>query len=377
MKQYAIFLITLLAAGLPVCSFSQQGAGKGFKISGEIKGLKSDSVFIIINHLKDDGTVLFQDTLKTRGRNDRFKFSGQVSEIKNVWAGIGSVASNKSFSFFLEPGNISIKGNIDSLSELSVKGTPVNDEQAETRGYTNAIYKRILPLRAELKNYAQGSKEFENIVSAMYSKSDSIKKFEIDYLNTHSDSYISMLYLWLKEDDLPLEEVETLYNRFPPAIRNSDYGIPVGEKIKARKRVAIGNPAPDFTSKDTSGNTVRLSDFRGKYVLLEFWANWCVPCRQQHPHLKEMYEKYAGKGFEILQYSVDDASAEQKWKDAIIHDKLVWPQVSDLAGFKSKVSQLYGVQPIPDNFLIDPDGKIIGRRLQGKELEKKLSSLLE
>lgn len=130
-------------------------------------------------------------------------------------------------------------------------------------------------------------------------------------------------------------------------------------------------------SKDTSGNPVKLSDFRGKYVLLEFWANWCVPCRAQHPHLKEVYKKYNDKGFTILQYSVDEKSAADKWKAAIVKDELVWTQTSDLAGLASMVAKTYGVQPIPDNFLIDPTGKIIGRRLQGKELEKMLDELID
>ena len=149
------------------------------------------------------------------------------------------------------------------------------------------------------------------------------------------------------------------------------------EKIVARKRVNIGNPAPDFVSTDTSGNSIRLSSFQGKYVLLEFWANWCVPCRQQSPHLVEMFKKYGDKGFTIVQYSTDEKNAEEKWKAAIRKDKLTWTQVSDLNGFENKVSKLYGVQPIPDNFLIDPAGIIIGRRLEGKELEEKLKNIFQ
>src|SRR5690606_24996709 len=115
------------------------------------------------------------------------------------------------------------------------------------------------------------------------------------------------------------------------------------------KTVAIGKKAPDFTSTDTSGVKVKLSDFKGKYVLLEFWANWCVPCRALNPHLKEVYHKFKDKDFTIVQYSIDVKKDEQKWKDAIKQDGLPWTQLCDLSNGQAPVAKLYGVQPIPDS----------------------------
>jgi peroxiredoxin len=173
-----------------------------------------------------------------------------------------------------------------------------------------------------------------------------------------------------------LEEVEKLYNSLSSEARANDMVSMIPAKIKAKKSVAAGNTAPDFTSTDTLGRMVKLSDFRGKYVLLDFWASWCVPCRKQSPQLKEVYKKYADKGFTILQYSVDEKKDADKWKAAIQKDGLLWPQISDLGGLESNVSKLYGVQPIPDNFLIDTKGVIIGRGFEPQELEEKLSKLL-
>ena len=199
----------------------------------------------------------------------------------------------------------------------------------------------------------------------------------MDFIKTHPRSLMSGTFLYVLEDKIPLEQLEELYSPMSNEIKQSGFGSIVREKIVARKRVIIGNPAPDFVSTDTSGKSIRLSSFRGKYVLLEFWANWCVPCRQQSPHLVEMYKKYSDKGFTIIQYSVDEKKDEEKWKAAIRKDQLTWTQLADLNGFENKVSKLYGVQPIPDNFLIDPSGKIIGRRVEGKELEEKLKKLLQ
>lgn len=369
-----IFLLILVQCLLPFSSVAQQNS---FTVTGNIKGVGNDSVIIIINNHNDDGKMLKPDTLITKANADHFYLKGKAASIKNVWTAIGGFKSRNSFSFYLEPGNIKIEGEKDALSNLSITGTRSNDEQTKARRFTNSIYRRILLLRKALKNTTKGSAEYESIVQGINAKYDSIQAYELEYVKTHPNSFVSVTFLWVKQDKLPLDELERLYNGFTSALQKSAYGISIREKIKARKFVAIGNPAPDFVSTDTSGNPVRLSDFRGKYVLLEFWANWCVPCRAQSPHLVEMYKKYNDKGFTILQYSMDDKSAEQKWKAAIIKDGLVWTQVSDLNGFESKVAKLYGVQPIPDNFLIDPNGVIIGRRVEGKELEEKLETLLK
>jgi peroxiredoxin len=139
--------------------------------------------------------------------------------------------------------------------------------------------------------------------------------------------------------------------------------------------VAIDKMAPDFTLKDPNDNPISLSSFRGKYVLIDFWASWCGPCRAENPTLVKAYEKYHGKNFEILGVSLDAEGAKEKWMKAIKDDGLTWPQISDLKYWKSEVVKLYGIQGIPLNFLIGPDGKIIARSLRGAALEQKLSEI--
>lgn len=374
----SILLAVFAASLLPVLSFSQKNDNSGnYIITGNIKGLGSDSVIILINNYDQNGNRIKPDTLITKAREDKFQFKGRAISTKNVWATLGSYRSRQNFSFYLEKGTIIINGKTDALDEISISGTPSNNDQTKTRTYTHAIYKRILPLREELKTVENNSEGYKKISAGIKAKYDSIQNYELDFIRANPTSYMSAILLWVKQDKLPLDELENLYNSFADPIQNSSNGIAIREKIKARKLVAIGNSAPDFVSKDTSGNFVKLSDFRGKYVLLEFWANWCVPCRAQHPHLSEMYKKYSDKGFTILQYSVDEKNAADKWKAAIVKDKLVWTQSSDLMGLGSSVAKTYGVQPIPDNFLIDPNGIIIGRMLQGKELEEKLESLIK
>jgi peroxiredoxin len=134
-----------------------------------------------------------------------------------------------------------------------------------------------------------------------------------------------------------------------------------------------GQVAPDFTLNDVNDKPVALSSFRGKVVLLDFWASWCGPCRKENPNVVAAYNKFHSKGLEILGVSLDDNKSN--WQQAIAKDGLTWTHVSDLEGWQSKAAQLYGVQSIPANFLLDKDGKIIAKDLRGEMLEQKLNTL--
>jgi peroxiredoxin len=141
------------------------------------------------------------------------------------------------------------------------------------------------------------------------------------------------------------------------------------------KKTNKGVIAMDFTEFDTTGKSIKLSDFRGQYVLVDFWASWCAPCRAENPNMLKAYNKYKSKNFTILGVSLDEEKGRRAWLGAVKKDSLPWTQVSELKGFKGKSAVLYGVTAIPSNYLVDPNGRIIGRNLRGEELEKKLGAL--
>ncbi len=141
------------------------------------------------------------------------------------------------------------------------------------------------------------------------------------------------------------------------------------------KKTGIGATALEFTQNDTLDIPVSLSSFRGKYVLLDFWASWCGPCRAENPNLVKSFNHYKDKGFNVLSVSLDKPGNKDLWMKAIHDDKLTWTHVSDLAFWNNAVAKMYGINSVPSNFLIDPQGKIVGRNLRGEELNKKLAEI--
>lgn len=157
-------------------------------------------------------------------------------------------------------------------------------------------------------------------------------------------------------------------------VRNSEVGKGLASNIAYYKVGAVGTEAMDFTQNDVDGKPVKLSSFKGKYVLLDFWASWCKPCRMENPNVVKVYNQFKDKNFTVVGVSLDQS--KDAWIKAIQADKLTWNHVSDLQQWNNAVAQMYHIQSIPGNFLIDPTGKIIARDLRGEQLAKKLSEVI-
>jgi peroxiredoxin len=171
--------------------------------------------------------------------------------------------------------------------------------------------------------------------------------------------------------------VENLFEQLDSTVKNSAEGSEVAKAILLGKKTAIGKPAADFVQYNVMGKPVSLSSFRGKYVLVDFWASWCMPCRMESTALVKLYKKYKKKKFEIVGVSLDQKKAKAKWLKAIKDDQLAWVQLSDLKGWKNAAALQYGVESIPFNLLVGPDGIILAKALHGEELEKKLAEIFE
>jgi peroxiredoxin len=207
---------------------------------------------------------------------------------------------------------------------------------------------------------------------------DDRRQQEIAFIKAHPDYIASAEALKDAVGYLPddIRIYDKVFKGLSPAVQKSAAGMSVKKTIDAFMAVRIGAQAPLFTSPDTAGHAINLKDFRGKYVLLDFWASWCGPCREENPNVVKAYQQFRDKNFTVLGVSLDQANKKDAWIKAINDDGLAWNHVSDLKYWDNAVAKLYAIRSVPQNFLIDPNGKIVAANLRGEALLKKLQELI-
>jgi peroxiredoxin len=268
----------------------------------------------------------------------------------------------------------------DSFSNVKVKGSKSNDEYV-------MLNEKMKPINAEIEQLnndyrALAANKDEAGIAKLEEKYDGIEKRQKEiYKSEFLKNPSSLLALYLLERfagyDINADDVDPLFAMLPASAKESKSGKTMTEKLNRARITGIGRTAPEFSQNDTLGNPVSLTSFRGKYLLVDFWASWCGPCRKENPNVVKAFNKYKEKGFTILGVSLDQPNAKDRWMKAIHDDQLTWTHVSDLQYWKNAVAVQYGVQAIPQNFLIDPAGKIIAKNLRGEDLDKKLAELMK
>lgn len=212
------------------------------------------------------------------------------------------------------------------------------------------------------------------VLQAAYIKYDNARRDFINgFITANPQSLAGLAIIESLDMETEFNSYDLLDQGLSKAHPNNVFVKDFHTRVDAERKVAIGSMAPEISLADTAGNMFNLSSLRGKIVMIDFWASWCGPCRKENPNVVELYKKYKDKGFEILGVSLD--RERSKWLQAIKTDGLVWKHVSDLLYWKSKPAQLYGVSSIPATFLVDRDGKIIGKKLRGPALEQKMAEL--
>jgi len=199
-------------------------------------------------------------------------------------------------------------------------------------------------------------------------------EFTTTFVKQNNTSTVAPFLVMRYNYTFDVDELDSFAQGFDPSIASSVYVKYVNDRVNILNRVAVGQPLVDFEMADTTGNLVKLSDVaKGKYLLVDFWAAWCRPCRAENPNVVEAYNNFKDKGFDVLGISFDDT--RDAWLQAIEMDDLKWQQLSDLKGWQNAAGKLYGIQSIPQNVLISPDGIIIEKNLRGEDLQKKLAEL--
>ncbi len=321
----------------------------GFLITGNTIGYADGTSVALLN-----GNTGAQETTGVIQKNS-FKLAGKVGfpDFKLILIN----GKQPYITLFIDNSLVTVNAKMDSLEYAVVSGSPSHNEFV-------ALNNIVMPVR-ELFQEGNPNTAAKNAVAETLD----------NFINKYPNSYIAPLAIYrhfqLSGDS---EKMEQLYTRLNPQIKTSPIGNYVAQQINIAKTTPVmGKPLQDFSQADETGKMISLSSFRGKYVLIDFWASWCRPCRMENPTVVSTYNKYKNKNYTVLGVSFD--KTKEPWLDAIKADGLTWTHVSDLLGFNNAVGQQFKIGSIPQNFLIDPKGNLIGKNLRGQELETKLASI--
>ena len=364
-----------------------QDKERSFKLSGTTKNLayKVDWVFLQYRSNGEWKT----DSVQAKG--GKYEFTGKTGEpvqgrLRVKYSPgpdgkkVNTVNTRDMVSVFLQPGKIKVT-SIDSFSNVQVKGSDAHTEFAKLNALVKPYQERMQPLLDKYSEFSKvQDKENQSKVEAEIDAIDAEKNEKVygEYVRNNPNSPIALYALqqfagW----DINADKVEPLYNSLSNENKNYPSAADFKEKIEIAKKTGIGRIAMDFTQNDTLGNPVSLASFKGRYVLVDFWASWCGPCRAENPNVVKVFHKYKDRNFHIIGVSLDRPGQKERWMKAIHDDKLEWTQLSDLKFWDNEVAKQYGINAIPQNLLIDPDGKIIAKNLRGEELDQKLGEAIE
>ncbi|GAA0528719.1 TlpA disulfide reductase family protein [Chitinophaga japonensis] len=375
-----------LTIGMLLAGCGQQTDKGSFNIDVHLSNAPLGQVFLEELTLKE---VKVADTTSLKDASGRFALSGTVPE-----QGLYRIRFGNSKYILLALGadDIKIEGDYNNLDKITIRGSEASVALQQLLNEANEKG-QALTLEMRAIDSLQGANTPDSILQA---KVQRLQQQEADL----QQSFIShaektpypanaVFALSMVNDPTKLIEQKQVINsiaqRFPDNSLVSSLSARISEMEQQAgagsgdeanmTAVKVGDTAPDFTLPDPSGKMVKLSSFRGKYVLVDFWASWCKPCRMENPNVVKAYQQYKDKNFTILGVSLD--KKKEAWVQAIQADGLTWNHVSDLKFWDSAVVPLYGINAIPTNFLLDPQGKIIAANLRGNALEQKLQEVVK
>ncbi|MFY0483061.1 redoxin domain-containing protein [Flavobacterium sp. PLA-1-15] len=368
-------LILFLAIGL--VSFTTI-INTDYTLTGTIKGLENGKTVTLERQDEVTGIVSVE-TVKLE--NEKFTFKGKALEPSIHFIQVQDVEGK--IAFILENGKINFTIYKDSIGKSIISGTKNNEDLQNFNATAMKVQKKMQDFQAanmQKMQDAQANKD-EATMNALMDEFGKIQSEIMTMTSTFPEknpkSFLSVLFLdnMFNQQDVDIEKIKKIYNGLDASLKSTKPGKAIQTKINNFKVITVGSIAPEFSAPNPDGKVISLKESLGKITIIDFWASWCGPCRQENPSVVALYNEYHPKGLNIIGVSLDKDAA--KWKDAIAKDNLTWSHISNLKFWQDPIAELYNVKSIPATFILDANGKIIARDLRGAELRAKVAELLK
>ncbi len=356
----------LLLSFCVLSAFTFLPPAQGYRISGSVTGLP-DSTWLYLRTATPDKDI---DSCRILGGH--FSMSGKINE-KAVHVYLHTTKYTNYVGFWLENTAICMTLKAGEFKKGLITGSITEDEDRRLDQLCKP-YNEAADSLSNILVRTNDSVIRKSLVARINSFNARRKEVEKDWVKNYPGSLVGVNLLNIYATTWGKEVTGSLYDLLSPEMKSTRYGQEIKDYLTLVKNLNLGDHFADFEQQNTMRKPIKLSQIKGKYILLDFWASWCGPCIEENSRLAQTYARFKTKGFAILGVSLDED--KDQWLQAVKKEHLVWENVSDLRGDKNKVALMYGISAIPSNFLIDENGIIIARNLRGKDLDVKLEFLL-
>lgn len=383
-------ILFVLTASAAIISCSKVKDGE-YLITGTATGIENGKTIILQGADPATRTPLYLDTVKVE--NGKFEIKGKVTE--PAFHSLILQGANGPIPLILETGEIKVTIDKDSIHKSKVSGTYNNDEYSTFIEDITKTQKSLIDFQKKNNQKMQQAQQAQDtaVINSLMKQymeiqkevGESSKKKYLTYAESHPKSFISAIIVQnlLNDPSTDIKKLESIFNSFDESLKNTAPGKDIKTRFGAAKMPSVGATAPapgsakwraDFSAPNPEGKVVSLKQSLGKVTIVDFWASWCGPCRQENPHVVALYKELHSKGLNIIGVSLDKDAA--KWKEAIAKDGLTWTQVSNLKYWDEPIAKQYNVESIPATFILDASGKVVAQDLRGDELKAKILELL-